>query len=316
MKIYIRAAKNNIEKNLDVWGSSPNTNILFILGYSGSGKSTLAKQLASEYDADVINLDVYFIGMMEQELLGGSISTVGHSASFDSYCKSHFPDYVKFCLPKEEITMEEYSELLPGFEDTLLDYGEYMYSRGKRVIVEGVQLMDDTLFPDKAFFKSVPTILLTTSLAKSSWRGAKRDKINPINYLRNLKYNKMSRDEYKNVKKAIHSSTDISDYNVVEKDIKLGNTPAKEYLWFDGDNKVAQLHVFDWWDGLNIEDLEISPEYRGQGLSYKLLDFATKELGAKNLAVAKDNKIAKHTYDKYGFKVTDEDEDYYYMSVG
>lgn len=316
MKIYIRAAKSNIEKNLDVWGNSLDTNILFILGYSGSGKSTLAKQLANEYNAEVINLDVYFIGMMEQDLLDGSITQVSRCASFDTYCKSHFPEYTKFCLPKEEITMAEYSKLLPDFEQTLLDYGKYMYSKGKRVVVEGVQLMDDTLFPNKSFFKTVPTILLTTSLAKSSWRGAKRDKINPINYLSNLRYNKMSRQEYKQVKKAIHSSTDITQLDLMEKDIKLGNTPAKQYTWYNRDTWVAKFDTFDWWDGLNVEDLEVNPKYRGQGLSYQLLDYATKELGVKNLAVAKDNKIAKHVYDKYGFKVTDEDDDYYYMSIG
>lgn len=113
----------------------------------------------------------------------------------------------------------------------------------------------------------------------------------------------------------IKSTSGLDSYTLSEKDIMLGKTPAKQYLWFDGDTQVAKLDTFDWWDGLNIEDLEINPKYRGQRLSYKLLDFATKELGAKNLAVAKDNDIAKHVYDKYGFKVTEEDEDYYYMSL-
>ena len=61
------------------------------------------------------------------------------------------------------------------------------------------------------------------------------------------------------------SKVDISQYDMQEKDISLGKTPAKEYVWCDGDKKVAQLHTFDWWDGLNIEDLEISPEYRRLG---------------------------------------------------
>ena len=114
----------------------------------------------------------------------------------------------------------------------------------------------------------------------------------------------------------VKTSTNLDNYDLSEKDIKLGDTPAKEYLWYDGDNLVAKLHTFDWWDGLNIEDLKVEPKYRGQRLSYDLLDFATKELGAKNLAVAKDNDIAKHVYNKYGFKVTEEDNNYYYMSYG
>ena len=72
------------------------------------------------------------------------------------------------------------------------------------------------------------------------------------------------------------SQTNLSQYDLKEKDIKLGDTPAKEHIWYDGDKKVAKLHIFDWWDGLNIEDLEVDPKYRGQGLSYELLDYATK----------------------------------------
>ncbi len=106
-----------------------------------------------------------------------------------------------------------------------------------------------------------------------------------------------------------------ASYRLKTSNITLGNTPATQYMWYDGDTWVARLNTFDWWDGLNIEDLEINPDYRGKGLSYKLLDFATKKLGAKNLAVSKDNTIAKHVYDKYGFEVTDEDNDYYYMSI-
>jgi len=117
------------------------------------------------------------------------------------------------------------------------------------------------------------------------------------------------------MKRYIRSTSGLDNYTLSEKDIMLGDTPAKQFIWYDGDKQVAKLDVFDWWDGLNIEDLEVKPEYRGSGLSYDLLDFATKELGAKNLAVAKDNDIAKHVYDKYGFKVTEEDKDYYYMSI-
>lgn len=107
----------------------------------------------------------------------------------------------------------------------------------------------------------------------------------------------------------------LSDFKRMTKSIMLGDTPATQYIWYDKKNKVAQVNTFDWWDGLNIEGLEVSPQYRGQGLSYQILDFAVKQLGVKNLAVKKDNKIAKHVYDKYGFKVVDEDKQYYYMSV-
>lgn len=118
----------------------------------------------------------------------------------------------------------------------------------------------------------------------------------------------------------VHQESDSTDnpldrYEMTEEDIMLGDTKAKMYKWTDNGEPVAQFTVFDWWDGKNIENLLVQEKYRGQGLSYHLLDYATKELGVVNLAVKKDNDIAKHVYDKYGFKVVDEDDDLYYMSI-
>ena len=79
--------------------------------------------------------------------------------------------------------------------------------------------------------------------------------------------------------------------------------------------RVAEFKIWDWWDGKNVSDLEIAEKYRGLGLSYQLLDYATKTLEANNLAVKKDNVIAKYVYDKYGFSTADEDDEYYYMSL-
>ncbi len=53
-----------------------------------------------------------------------------------------------------------------------------------------------------------------------------------------------------------------------------------------------------------INNFEVTPKYRGQGLSEDLLDFAVKKKGADHLWVNDDNKIAKHAYTKYGFKPT------------
>ena len=66
---------------------------------------------------------------------------------------------------------------------------------------------------------------------------------------------------------------------------------------------------------MNVCDLEIFNQYKGKGLSYQLLDVATNELCVKNLAVNKQNHIAKRVYEKYGFKLIDENEDLYYMSI-
>lgn len=114
-------------------------------------------------------------------------------------------------------------------------------------------------------------------------------------------------------KERIHS---LDDFDLEIERVKLGKTPAKMYTWKDEKgHKVAEFKVWKWWDGINVSDLEISRRYRGYKLSYQLLDYATKKLGVVNLAVKKKNKIAKHVYDKYGFKVTEEGKDIYYMSL-
>ena len=114
----------------------------------------------------------------------------------------------------------------------------------------------------------------------------------------------------KNDKESIHV------FNMKETNIMLGKTPAKSYEWTDKEGKlVAKFHTFDWWDGKNIEDLKVSDQYKGRGYSYQLLDYATKELGVRNLAVDKTNTIAKHVYDKYGFKIVDQDDTRLYMKL-
>lgn len=109
---------------------------------------------------------------------------------------------------------------------------------------------------------------------------------------------------------------ELRNLNMTTKHVMLGKTPSIQYTWHTRNgNHVTEFKIWDWWDGKNISDLEISEKYRGLGLSYQLLNYATKRCGARNLAVEKSNTIAKHVYDKYGFQITDEDDKYYYMSL-
>lgn len=109
---------------------------------------------------------------------------------------------------------------------------------------------------------------------------------------------------------------ELRNLNMETKQVMLGEIPSIQYTWQAKNGEyVAEFKIWDWWDGKNISDLEISGNYKGLGLSYQLLDYATKRCGAKNLAVKKSNTIAKYVYDKYGFQLTDEDYEYYYMSL-
>ena len=123
-------------------------------------------------------------------------------------------------------------------------------------------------------------------------------------------------DEYIERVVSLIDTEEYRNINITAKQVMLGKTPSIQYKWHTKNgNLVAEFKIWDWWDGKNVSDLEISEKYRGLGLSYQLLEYATKRCGAKNLAVNKNNTIAKYVYDKYGFIVTDEDDEYYYMSL-
>ena len=90
------------------------------------------------------------------------------------------------------------------------------------------------------------------------------------------------------------------------------------YMWMDDDKLVCYVGSCQYNDDHTkwIVSLEIIPEYRGHGLSKQILDFCVKTMKCKYLSVNKNNKIAKHIYDEYGFKVYQEDKSMYYMCYG
>lgn len=129
-------------KNTDSWGRNKDTNILFISGGSGTGKTSKALEYSSPA-TDVIHLDMYFDYDNKKY----------QSKEFNKYLKKHFPEY-KSLYSKDE----NFGKNLEKFEKVLEDYGAYQYGKGKKVVVEGVQLLDDTLYPDKSYFDDKPTI--------------------------------------------------------------------------------------------------------------------------------------------------------------
>ena len=158
--------------NIDQWGKSPDTNVLYVTGNSGSGKSTLAEKLKNK-DTDVIHLDFY----VEQ---GDPYYAKSHmSSEFNAYLKSKG-------IPYEKLTTGEYADmdkrrwkLLDQLADAIDSYGKYQYNRGKRVVAEGVQVADQTLYPEdtKSFYKGKPMAIMKTSSFKSLSRGIRRDDI-------------------------------------------------------------------------------------------------------------------------------------------
>jgi hypothetical protein len=72
----------------------------------------------------------------------------------------------------------------------------------KKVIVEGVQLLDDTMYPDKQFFKGKPIIIPKTGMVRSFIRRSIRDKsgLQSIHKIKDIiRTFKISNRELKNI---------------------------------------------------------------------------------------------------------------------
>ena len=93
------------------------------------------------------------------------------------------------------------------------------------------------------------------------------------------------------------------------------NKNTKGYLYLLNDKVQAMINVEDKQGEKWIQGLEIFGDAKGTGLSKSLLNVAVNDLGATKLSVNKKNTLAKSIYDKYGFKVYDEDATMYYMEL-
>lgn len=160
--------------NLDKWGKDPNHNVAYIGGYSGSGKSTVARSL-SDKSTDIVHLDLYFErGMSDSE---------NRCKEFDSYLRKH-----KTKAPNE-LSMKEWAsnKTLQKFEEAIELFGKEQYKKGRKVIAEGVEVLDGGIRPDKTFFTDKPLILLSTNPVTSMKRAFDRDgRGNLVVGLRNL----------------------------------------------------------------------------------------------------------------------------------
>ena len=76
--------------------------------------------------------------------------------------------------------------------------------------------------------------------------------------------------------------------------------------WMDDDKIVGACAVNKSDDDYGyrwITMIEVTPEYRKQGIGSEILDYCVKKLHADALGVRKTNKAALSIYRKYGFHV-------------
>ena len=156
-KVAIRTPKT---ARLDLWQKRGH-NALFITGLSGSGKSTFASDLANKFGCEAIHLDTYF-----------EKSLSGNNPNFTNFLKKH--GVTKDNMFKKDKDMSTGSLNYEKSDLVLPLIKQY----GKPVIVEGVQLLDQTMSTKmRVVLSEEPVISLQTPKKLSVNRAMERDEI-------------------------------------------------------------------------------------------------------------------------------------------
>lgn len=161
--------------NIDQWGKSPDTNIMWVTGISGSGKSTIAKQYADKEKADLINIDLYTFKTADKY-------TKDMSKDFNKFLDKNVPDWKKLqkegyeALTKTDRRAQKAAgKWFDTFQDALEQYGRESYGK-KKVVAEGVQILDETLFyNNKAALRKQPVVIMETNMVDSLLSRMQRD---------------------------------------------------------------------------------------------------------------------------------------------
>ena len=161
--------KNAEAQNLDKFGTDKDHNILYISGKSGSGKSTAALAM-SDSNTSIIHLDSYF------ELKNKSEANKNKNKRFNNFLKRNGFDVNSLNdgkLFKNDI--KAYFKKVDKFTELSEEFGRTEFNDSRKVIMEGVQLLDETMYPNKRFFDDKPCILLKTNDDISRKRAKERD---------------------------------------------------------------------------------------------------------------------------------------------
>lgn len=168
--------KDKKQTNLRIRSGRLNTfgvnghNILYVAGISGSGKSTLALNLAKKLNAEPIHLDDFYYGQSKKQ------------TPFSKFLKVNGVDLKK--IHKDgRLNYEESDKIFPLLKE---------YSKSRRLIVEGVQLLDETMTTDiKTELANEPVISIQTKAKISFNRAVKRDSATTAKYSDFLKAQRM-----------------------------------------------------------------------------------------------------------------------------
>lgn len=305
--------------NLNKWGTDAKHNVLYIAGLSGSGKSTFASMYADQ-NTDIIHLDAYFD-------YGSPMNK-----AFDAFLKSR-----NLKAPYYDYDRWEVEKTLEKFEKALEDFGTEQFSKNRKVIVEGVQLMDDTVRPDKNFFKTKCLVVLDTDAKTSCRRAAKRDgaDIEKIasNYdnlamervsdiIRSSGAQKATFDMTKkqmSIDESVDGSATNNDEHVgyilvhgmkldiYRKETENPNDPvdstAHDLAFYYGVTKIANISISAVnTDEAFLYNFEVDEKYWNHGIGSEILKYVLEQYKVNELTVEETNYNAIRLYKRFGFK--------------
>lgn len=141
--------------NLEKFGTKDH-NIIFVTGLSGSGKSTFSLELAKKTNSEIIHLDSYF-----------EKNGIGNNKQFNKFLDDHGVNKKTMFKTDGKLDYSVSDKILP-----------LLKKYNKKIIVEGVQVMDTTLSDTaRTFLKNEPVISLQTSKTVSMNRAIYRDEL-------------------------------------------------------------------------------------------------------------------------------------------
>lgn len=193
---------------------SGKSNVCLITGYSGSGKTTLGKQIASEYDAYYIELDMFHnCGEITDDINANAGNIFNVYFNKDKKSAEVFEK-----IKNRELSQNNLSKEFKKFFKFTLDYCKK--NKNDRFIIEGVQIFE---LNDGNKLKKYPIIIKNTSMLKSMGRMMRRDKNEIIsddkgnkNYFNYVKYTPKFLKWYLQNKKDFDKFKDDVQQNVDE----------------------------------------------------------------------------------------------------
>lgn len=150
-------------------------NFLLITGFSGSGKSTLAKNLATEYNAEYVEMDILNFKLVRREVTKEDIEEMRKSYPaiykyIMTYHKSN-PNWMFNYLTDPKISFNDKRTFRENESNKFIDWVINKYK--KKVVIEGVSVAVYITMNNKT--RKYPIIFKGTSKYNSILRMLKRD---------------------------------------------------------------------------------------------------------------------------------------------